>query len=177
MRDALLAALVLVMAGCAGSDHVPTMAGGGGAPGGAALLLAVAPAGGSVAVPTGTSVTLRFSEAMASDMEQYVDLHEGSLAGAVLPMGCHWSADRTTLTCTPRAPLPPRTPHVIHVGGGMTTRDGRPVGCDPYAPGMGGQWAMPPGTGPHGGMPPGMMGPGWRHPNGGYGMQFAFVTD
>jgi hypothetical protein len=143
----------------------------------AAVLVSVVPSGGSTAVPAGTAVTLRFSEAMAAAMEQYVDLHAGALSGPVVPMGCAWSPDRATLTCTPRAPLPPRTPHVIHVGGGLTTAGGRPLECDPDRPGLGGQWAMPDGMGPHGGMPPGMMGPGWRHPNGGYGMQFAFVTD
>jgi hypothetical protein len=63
------------------------------------------------------------------------------------------------------------------MGGGITDANGRPAGYDTYGPMMGGQWIM--GgmmTGTHAGMSWGMMGNGWRHANGSYGMVFTFTT-
>ena len=147
------------------------------AQGHAAALVSVTPGGGSTAVSTSTSITLHFGAAMAVAMEQYVDLHVGSIAGSVVPMGCTWSPDRATLTCVPTIPLDSRTTYVIHMGGGMMTEAGLPVDYDQYGRGMGGQWLMVGMLGPnHGGHAWGTMGPGWRGSNGGYGMEFAFTT-
>jgi len=64
----------------------------------------------------------------------------------------------------------------LHMGGGMMSSGG--VAVDYTAGlGMGGQWIM--GgmmTGTHGGMGWGMMGSGWHHANGSYGMVFTFTT-
>ena len=64
------------------------------------------------------------------------------------------------------------------MGGALTDGNGQPVGYDSYGPMMGGQWVMG-GTMPGihgGGMGWGMMGNGWRHANGSYGMTFTFTT-
>jgi hypothetical protein len=119
---------------------------------------------------------LRFSGAMASGMEQYVDLHLGDLSGATVPMNCGWSSDRQVLTCTPLSPLMTGTTYSVHLGGGMMSAGGSPLD---YSPGqsMGGQWIL--GgmmTGTHAGMGWGMMGGRWQNPNGSYGMVFTFTT-
>jgi len=123
------------------------------------------------------SITLRFGAPMAPGMEQYVDLNVSGIAGPVVPMACAFSADRTTLACTPAAPLEPRTTYLIHVGGGMTTQAGQPIDYDSYGRGMGGTWITGGMMGPnHAGHGWGMMGPGWPGPNGSFGMEFPFTT-
>jgi hypothetical protein len=110
-------------------------------------------------------------------MEQYVDMHMGDLSGAIMPMNCAWSGDRTTLTCTPQGPLSPRTTYVMHLGGGMTTQAGQAVDCTQYGPSMGGQWIMGSMmTGSHAGSAWTMMGSNWHNANGSYGMAFTFTT-
>jgi len=180
MRHALCTVFALAAAACGGHDAGPMMMtrpSAMGSQGYGAAFVSVTPAGGSTGVPTSTSVTLRFGAGMAAGMDQYVDLHVGSIAGPVVSMGCAWSPDRTTLTCLPGAPLDPRTTYVVHVGGGMMTQARQPLDYDPYGPGMGGQWLMGGRMGPsHGGNPWGMMGSGWRGSNGSYGMEFPFTT-
>ena len=100
---------------------------------------------------------------MLAGMEQYMDLHQGGIAGPTVPMGCVWSPDQTTLTCTPATPLAAGTQYTIHVGAGMTDAQGGMMTMDGWTT-MGGQWAtggMMGGT--HAGQPMGMMGPGWKH--------------
>lgn len=174
-------ALTLLAAGC-GGESGRDMMGAGPDPG--AVLLSVTPPGGASGVPGSTPIVLRFAAAMGAGMEQYVDLHAGGLSGATVPMSCRWSGDRTTLTCTPQGPLAGRTPHVVHVGGGLMTEAGRPVDCDRYGAGQGGRRVMEEWMGPGHGAPPwggggparGGMPPGWRGPDGSYGMAFAFTT-
>lgn len=124
-----------------------------------------------------SSMVFRFGAAMGSGMEQYVDLHMSDLAGPAMPMNCGWSADRTTLTCTPQGPLSPRTTYVIHLGGGMMTQAGQALDYAQYGPMMGGQWILGGMMGgSHAGGSWGMMGPNWRNANGSYGMAFSFTT-
>jgi hypothetical protein len=180
MKKIVLIPLVpFLFAACGGSDRMTGpgsgMMGGTGAVG--AAFMSVFPQGGMLGVMTTTPLSFRFGGPMAPGMEQYFDLHMGGLDGPVVPMSCGWSADRTTLTCNPAAPLQPRTSYTIHMGGGLTDANGRPAGYDTYGPMMGGQWII--GgmmTGSHGGMSWGMMGNGWRHANGSYGMVFTFTT-
>jgi Big-like domain-containing protein len=167
-----------VLAGC-GDDHGPMMmtAPGPSGTGQGYALMSVTPAGGATGVPTSAPITIRFGGAMGTAMEQYVDLHVGSLAGPTVPMGCAWSSDRTALTCVPSAPLEARTTYVVHLGGGLATQSGSWVDFDPYGPMMGGQWIS--GSmmgGSHAGRPWTMMGTGWHDANGGYGMAFPFTT-
>lgn len=140
------------------------------------VLASVAPSGSSVAVPTSTSIVMRFSHAMAAGMEKYMDLHEGDTSGPTVPISCGWSSDRTVLSCQPASPLKSQTRYTIHMGDSMMDSDDRPVGMDPGLT-MGGQWLMPGMMGGmHAGMPMGMMGQGWLGPNGSYGMTFTFTT-
>lgn len=140
-----------------------------------AALVSVSPQGGAVGVSRSPSIMLRFSGPMGAGMERYVDLHLGDLAGPIVAMGCSFSGDRTTLTCTPVTPLQARTVYTLHAGGGMFDASGRLVDMSQYYGMMGGQWIM--GGASHGGLSWGMMGGSWMGPNGGYGMTFAFTTE
>jgi hypothetical protein len=134
-------------------------------------LAVVSPPGGSIGVNVSTVITIGFTHPMLAGMEQYVAVHEGTATGPLVDGSWGWSQDRTRLTFTPAEPLKAKTQYTIHVGGGMRDRDHHAVGLGRYGHQMGGQWA----TGP--GMPGGgMMGGGWRHENGSYGMTFTFTT-
>jgi hypothetical protein len=138
-------------------------------------LTAVSPVPAATAVAPSTTITLTFGQPMMTGMEQYMDLHQGGIAGPTVPMMCAWSPDRTTLTCIPNNPLASGTQYAIHVGGGMTDVHGDMCGMDDWTT-LGGQWVtggMMGGT--HAGHPMGMMGPGWMHA-GHYGMMFTFTT-
>jgi hypothetical protein len=135
-----------------------------------ATFMSVAPQGGATGVSASAPIVFRFGAAMGAGMEQYVDLHMGDLAGPTVPMSCGWSGDRTTMTCTPQAPLSPRTTCIVHLGGGMMTQGGQRIDYTQYGPMMGGQWIMGSGMmgGSHAGGSWGMMSPGWHNPNGSY---------
>jgi len=137
----------------------------------------VSPGGGAMGVPVATTLELHWGIAMSAGMEQFVDLHMGDLVGPPVPMSCTWSGDQTTLVCTPSSPLQPGTQYTVHVGGGMTGAGGQAIDLDQHGPGFGGQWIQGGmmGTG-HGGSAWGMMGAGWRHSNGAFGMAFTFTT-
>ncbi len=178
--------LLLLTIGCGDGDHGSMMTeprgmmgsgGNGYAAGYGAALVSVTPAGGAVGVPASISIVLRFGAPMRAGTEQYVDLHVAGIDGPIVPMACGFSSERTTLTCAPAAPLASRTTYLIHVGGAMTTQDGHTIDFDYYGPDMGGQWIMGGMMGRgHAGQGWGMMGPGWRGPNGSYGMVFPFTT-
>lgn len=130
-------------------------------------------------VTVGAPLELHWGVPMGAGMEQYVDLHLGSLAGPVVPMNFAWSADRTTLVCTPLSPLQQRTQYFVHLGGGMVGANGQVVDMMQYGPGYGGQWIQGGmmGYGGHAGMDWGAMGGNWRSSNGSYGMAFSFTTE
>jgi hypothetical protein len=142
-----------------------------------ASLAAVNPAPAATAVAATTPITLTFGQSMMSGMEQYMDLHEGSMAGPTVPMGCGWNLAGTVLTCVPADSLADGTHYTIHVGAGMTDAHGDMMDMSGW-PTMGGQWAtsgMMGGT--HAGQPLGMMGSGWMDGSGHYGMTFGFTTN
>jgi hypothetical protein len=168
-------AVAILVAGCGGGGDM--MTGPSGMSGTGTMLLSVTPAGGAAGVPVNATMVMRFSGSMASGMEPFVDLHQGGLDGPLVAMRCDFSTDRTTLTCTPQAPLSPRTAYTLHVGGGMRDAAGRSVDMGQYASAMGGQWVMGGMMGPsHAGNPWGMMGGNWQGGNGSYGMAFPFTT-
>ena len=174
---ALIFGLAFLATGCGGGSSATMM--GPSAPGSqtGATLMSVTPQGGSTGVSGSTSMVFRFNGAMGSGMEQYVDMHMGDLSGAIMPMNCAWSGDRTTLTCTPQGPLSPHTTYVMHLGGGMRTQAGQGVDCNQYGPSMGGQWIMGGMMGSsHAGAAWTMMGSNWHNANGSYGMAFTFTT-
>jgi len=78
---------------------------------------------------------MNFGAAMQTSMMQYVDLHQGTIAGSVVPMICSWSSDATTLTCQPNQPLQHGTSYVLHRGGGMMNANGDPVDVEHHAEG------------------------------------------
>ena len=134
-------------------------------------LAAVSPTGGATGVTVTSKVTIEFTHAMMSGMEQYAALHEGSVTGAVVGGSWTWAADQRTLTFAPTSPLKSQTAYTIHVGGAMRDAQNHMVGLG-NGMGMGGQWA-------NGGMMgnnSSMMGAGWLMPDGNYGMLFSFRT-
>ena len=179
---------VLLLAGCGGHDDMGSMTMGpdGGfmsaGPGGPSessmpALVSVDPPGGATGVSVTTPILLRFGTPMSSGMEEVVDLHRGDLTGPVVSMTCGWSADSTTLTCTPTSPLEPGRLYAVHIGGSMTDGNGQHVDLAQHGIGMGGWWVtggMMGGN--HAGDPWNHMGSGWRHSNGSYGMAFSFTT-
>jgi hypothetical protein len=138
----------------------------------ATQLLSVSPRGGATGVASTTDIVLTFNQPMMMGMEQYMALHQGGLSGPTLPMSCNWSDSRTTLTCRPDQPLAAGTRYTVHMGGGMMDADGRRVGMERYGRKMGGRCA----TGRMMGGQSGMMGAGWTHTDGSYGMAFEFTT-
>ena len=141
------------------------------------VVASVVPAGGSVAVPTGSPVMVTFSNPMQPGMQTYAALHEGSVTGPVVAGAWMWSGDHTRLTFTPTMALQAHTTYTLHMGGGMLDASGTPVDYQSCVDRMGGAWATPAMMG-GGGMMGGssMMGPGWEGPNGMYGMTFTFTT-
>jgi hypothetical protein len=148
----------------------------------AASLVAVNPSGGDTGVDPNAPITLEFSHAMGAGMEMYVALHEGSgVDGPLVDGTWEWSADRTRLTFAPSAPLDAQTQYTIHVGGGLEDENGHVFDLEEHGPGVGGTWAtrqMMEDRMMGGGMMGGddMMGPGWQHANGTFGMLFTFTT-
>lgn len=167
-----LTAIALASGAVACSDDDTT------SPGGETVLQAVTPADGATTVDPSVGITMRLSGAMASGMEQYIDLHHGSVAGPLVPMTCALSADRRTLTCTPNQPLEPGTGYTIHMGAGMMDETGRPVETETHGMAMGGEIVTDDMMGGmHGGQGSGMMGSGWRHQGDEHlGMAFTFET-
>ena len=142
------------------------------APDASTQFAAVVPAGGSVSVDPGTVVVIEFTHAMMSGMESYAVLHEGDARGPVVPGTWTWSQERTRATFTPGNALRSQTQYTLHLGGGMMDANGEGIGFGDHGRHMGGQWA----TGQMMGGAGGMMGPGWSHANGTYGMVFTFTT-
>ena len=171
----ILAAGALAATACTDAPTTPTPT---------ARIVALVPTGRATGVDPAAPIVITFSLAMQSGMERYVALHEGGLDGPVVPMTCTWSGDRTTLTCTPQSPLAPATRYTLHLGGGMRDQTGGGLDYERCLAQHDGQWATAammghgPGLGMGGGMmgDSSMMGPGWRHANGSYGMVFTFTT-
>ncbi len=169
----------VTLAGCGGGTDMPMGPGDMGPVevGMSPTFMSVSPGGGAMGVPVGSPLELHWGAPMRVGMEQYVDLHMGDLSGPVVPMGCAWSANQTTLVCTPSSPLQPGTQYTIHVGGGMVDANGQVIDMDTYGAGLGGQWVQGGMMGAgHGGTAWGMMGAGWHDSNGAYGMAFTFTT-
>jgi hypothetical protein len=143
-------------------------------------LLAVSPDGGATNVSRSAAMVMQFDGAMGMGMEQYIDLHHGTIADSTRPMTCTWSADRKTVTCTPNMPMDPQTQYTLHMGGGMKGADSMMANMS-KATQMGGQAVKATGGmgsmgSMHGGQSMSMMGSGWRASDGSYGMMFAFRT-
>jgi len=139
-------------------------------------LALVVPAGGTVGVDPAGKVVVEFDGAMMAGMEQYMALHEGDVTGPLVPGAWSWSGDRRSATFSPAAPLKAKTLYTLHLGGGMMNGSGGSVGFNRHGSAMGGQWATAGMMGNGMGTAGSMMGTGWRHNNGTYGMVFGFTT-
>jgi hypothetical protein len=138
-------------------------------------LLSVVPVGGATGVDPNQPITVEFTHPVGWGMEQYVALHEGDVSGPIVPGTWTWSENRTVLTFAPDEPLRPQTQYTLHVGGGLTDADGNIVSCQ-QGESWGGQWVTSGMMGGMGSGSGGMMGAGWQHQNGTYGMGFVFTT-
>ncbi len=146
-------------------------------PVGDTTVLSVVPAGGTTNVDPGGPIVVEFSHAMRMGMEQYAALHEGDVTGPVVQGTWSWSDGYTKLMFTPAVPLKQATQYALHLGGGMLDANGDMLNYDHCTSQHGGQWASQSmmGGSMMGGTS-GMMGSGWQHANGAYGMVFAFTT-
>jgi hypothetical protein len=160
---------VALGAACAGDPAAPAPT---------TSIVSIVPAGGATRVDPAAAIVITFSHPMQEGMEQYAALHEGSLTGPIVPGTWSWSVDRAALTFTPDAPLGSGTTYALHLGGGMRDAMGGPLDYQQCLDGHGGQWATGAMMGMGGGMMGdwSMMGPGWRHANGSYGIVFTFTT-
>ena len=146
------------------------------------VLLQVTPEGDATLVHPDSSITIEFSHPMGMEMEMYVVLHDGDTSGPLVAGSWTWSEDRMKLTFQPDSPLKPATTYAIHIGGGMTDASGNHINYEEHGMDMGGQWISQQmlgnwgGGGMMGGGMGSMMGPGWQHHNGSYGMVFYFTT-
>jgi hypothetical protein len=126
----------------------------------ATRLTALPPQGGATGVSPTVTMRIEFNGAMAAGMEQYVDLHQRDVSGAVHPMTCSWSADRSVLTCTPTTPLQSGTHYTLHLGAGMMSSAGSSLDIGPGLE-MGGAWMQSSAVGGmHAGQPTSTMGSG-----------------
>jgi hypothetical protein len=170
-RFLLVAGTGLVLAACGGDGTTGSDT--------ETVLESVSPVAGATGVNPSGTISARFSGPMASGMQQFMDLHQGSIAGPiVVPMSCSMPSDRMTITCTPGQPLEHGSPYTIHLGSGMMDASGHRAEIEQHGMGMGGQ----PVTGGmmggmHGGQPTGMMGADWSDSDGHFGMAFGFETD
>jgi hypothetical protein len=156
-----LAGGTLVLGACSNDPTAPALT---------ASIISVVPTGGATGVDPNAPIVVTFSHAMRSGMEQFVVLREGDVRGPIVPGTWAWSGDRTALTVTPAQPLKAQTQYTLHLGGGMRAADGGFVDYGSCVGQHSGQWAT------HGMMGGGMIGAGWRHPSGTYGMVFTFTT-
>jgi hypothetical protein len=149
-----------------------------------AQLANVIPAGGSTGVDPSSPIVVEFTHGMMAGMEGYIALHQGTVAGPTVAGTWAWNATRTRATFTPAAALAGAAPYLVHIGGRMMDLGGNVVGFEDHAEHHGGQWAtssmmntamMGAGMGMGSGHEA-MMGEGWQHANGSWGMIFPFTT-
>ena len=173
LLTSLIAVGIAVMAACSENATEPELDD-------PTTLLRVIPEGGVTSVDPNTTITIEFSHPMGFGMEMYVVLHEGDTGGSLVAGTWTWSEDHTKLTFQPDSPLKPGTTYSLHIGGGMTDAEGDHIDYEEHGMSMGGHWITQQMLGDWGGGMMGgmgsMMGAGWQHHNGTYGMVFTFTT-
>ncbi|MDE3152823.1 MAG: Ig-like domain-containing protein [Gemmatimonadota bacterium] len=161
-----------VLAACSGSSASPT------APGNhpvAAQVVSVSPAGGATGVSANSAVVVTFSQPMHASAATYMSLHQGTVAGAVVPAHGMWSPDSTQFTFSPDSMMAAHSTYAFHMGGGFTDAKGDSLDLSRCAQ-FGGQAVTSQMM--SGGMMGGSeMGSGWQTPGTNtYGMMFSFTT-
>jgi hypothetical protein len=139
----------------------------------AAALTSVVPAAGEMGVDPNTPIEIEFTHPMQMGMQMYVALHEGGPNGPTVEGSWTWSSDMMHLTFEHTEPLESQMDNTIHIGGGMRDAEGNPIDWESGLQHMGGEWCT---ADMLGGMMNHMMGQGWMHENGTYGMGFTFRT-
>jgi len=151
---------------------------------GATALLSVTPSDGDAGVGTRPTIDVRFGRPLASGAAALIALQVGDCPGPVVDGMWSRSADGSVLSFVPTEALDPGVRYTIHLGGGMTDADGALVDLEQNGSALGGMWvteSMVMGMNSMG-MTTGMgsmvshSGPGWRNPNGYYGLAFDFTT-
>ena len=172
----LLSFATLLLAACSGSDAAVGPAD---SAVGVTALASIQPLSSAINVDPNVPVVLRFSHAMMTGMEMLVVLHEAGVTGPVVAATGTWSADRTTLTLVPQAPLKRLFTYVVHLSPSLKDASGRAINMSSGTM-MGGRTVsggmMGSGSMMNGQWGPGMMGAGWQATNGTFGMSFTFTT-
>lgn len=171
MLSRLPALTLAVLAGLAACARDPS------SPAPVTSVVSIVPDGGAAGVDPTAPIVITFSHPMAMGMEAYAALHQSDVTGPAVAGTWTWSADQITLSFSPAQPLMPATGYALHLGGGMHDAVGGDLDYQQCVSQHGGQWvtgAMMGGGGMIGDAT--MMGPGWRHANGSYGMVFTFTT-
>ena len=172
MRRNLIAVAALFAAAC---SDTPTAVE-------TAALMSVAPADGMSNISTNPTIEVRFDAPVAQTATTLIALQMGDCPGPVVSGTWSRSAEGTVLSFMPMHPLDPGTRYTIHLGGGITSKDGTSVDMETHGPGLGGMWvtqAMVMGMNNMGMGMASMVshaGPGWRHANGFFGLAFDFTT-
>jgi len=160
--------LALLVAACSAS---PTEVG-------STALLTVSPAAGAVSVDLSHPIEVRFDHTVESSGAHPIALHVGDCPGPIV-MGT-WSPtpEGRGLRFTPMQALEPMTDYSIHLGGHMTDAGGTMVDLERHGPALGGTWVTRDMVMGMNGMGMGQphSGAEWLHPNGMYGLAFAFTT-
>jgi hypothetical protein len=162
----MFVALVITVTGC--SNELTTASE-------TTTLASVTPAGGETGVDVNTPIEVGFTRPMQMGMEMYAALHEGEMSEPLAHGDWSWSDDMMHLMFHGDQPLMAGMDYTIHLGGGIRDADGNLLDWEPGFQHMGGHWAT---AEMMGGMMNGlnMMGEGWQHENGSFGMGFVFST-
>lgn len=146
--------------------------------GAATALVTISPTPGPATDTVGTPISLKFDGAMDTASARFVDLHQGSIDGPVVPMNCGWQLADSLLSCTATAaqPLQADAPYTLHIGAGMTGSNGEVLSTTPLIA-WGGVPVDPTKTTTHNGQPIGSLGKGWTGdgPTAGYAFAVQFL--
>lgn len=95
----------------------------------------------SVAVDSIARVQVTFSGPLASGMEDYIDVHEGSITGPVVSLNCSQTGTGAIVNCSPRPPFAweAGTEYWVHVGGSLKGRNGGAVDLTSIGTALGGR--------------------------------------
>lgn len=148
-------------------------------------LISVTPASGAAAVSTSSVIEIRFGQPVDAGGTALIALQIGDCPGPIVAGTWSSAEGGTVLRFQPTGALEPGTLYTIHVGGGMRDSAGAQIDLEENGEALGGVWitqAQVMGMTAMGMIDLGTgamvshAGAGWRHPNGFFGLGFAFTT-